>query len=157
MPITYVSGDPMLTGAQVLAFSHNAKGRTELGDLHTRLMRSHPAAFSMYQRHTRKKSTQAGAYWLWRETKPALMFMIVRDSAVGATRLRYVQAAMIELARSYRLEGIQSVAITPLGQSHEWDEIKLILNQWLAPAKLQVVVYDAVQPGVKADEGGSTG
>jgi len=152
MPLTYVSGDPLLTRAHVLAFSHNAKGRTELGDLHSRLLRAQPAAFSMYGRQARNGSAKPGTYWLWREATPRLMFMTVRDTAVGTTRLRYAQAVVIALARAYRVEGIQSVAITPLGQPHEWAEIKLILEQWLAPSKLPVVVYDVVQPGVQADE-----
>ena len=45
MPVSYVSGDPLLTCAQVLAFGHNARGRTEPGEFDTALMSRCPAAF----------------------------------------------------------------------------------------------------------------
>ena len=157
MPLEYVTGDPILTDAQVLAIGHNARGRTELSDLHTRLTQTYTTAYAMYSRQARKGKATSGTYWLWREAKPMLMFMTIRDSSVGATRLRYVQSAVINLARDYRLEALQSVAIAPLGQSHEWAEIKLILEQWLGPSKLPVVVYDTVQVGVKVAEPWSAG
>ena len=152
MPLIYVSGDPALTQAQTLAISHNAKGRSEMGELHTHLLREQPAAFSMYQRQCRNQKIKGGTYWMWTEAKPRLLFLVLRDSSVGATRLRYVQSAIINLARDYRLEGIQSLAITPLGQPHEWKEIKLILDTWFRSSKLPVVVYNDYQPGITADE-----
>ncbi|MBC8172018.1 MAG: hypothetical protein H7X77_10110, partial [Anaerolineae bacterium] len=98
MPLTYTSGDPLHTTAQTLAFGHNARGRSELGVLATALMQQHPAAFAAYTRQCRNNRLKPGMIWVWRESKPWLMFMVVRDSAVGATRLRYVQAAVVNLA-----------------------------------------------------------
>jgi hypothetical protein len=152
MPVTYVSGDPALTRAQTLALGHNRKGRTELGRLETALMQRYPAAFSSYMRQCKKGRLNAGAYWLWRDSIPRLMFMTVRDSAVGATRLRYVQSIAMTLARDYRLEGLKSLAIAPLGNAYEWIEIMQVLETWLERTRLQIVIYQAYEPGVAADE-----
>ncbi len=152
MPITYVEGDPLLTQAQVLAFGHNRKGRIELGLMETELMQAFPAAFSGYRRQCKKGRIATGDYWLWRENKPMLMFMTIRESSVGATRLRYVQAIAMKLAREYFLEGLHSIAITPLGEPAEWPEIKMVFETWLTRSKLPVIIYDRYLPGVQVDE-----
>lgn len=152
MPLTYVSGDPLLTRAQMLAFGHNAKGRVELGDFETLLHNRCPAAFSTYSKQCRNGRIKAGTYWLWRDFRPMLIFLTVRDSPVGATRLRYVQSVAIALARDYHLEGIESLAIAPLGEPGEWPEIKLILETWFEKSALPVSVYDDYRPGVQAEE-----
>ncbi|HRF98515.1 MAG TPA: hypothetical protein PLZ51_25080 [Aggregatilineales bacterium] len=142
MPVQFVIGDPLATTAQVLAFGHNARGRTELGVFETRLMQTHPPAFAMYQKQCRAGQIKAGDLWLWRENTPQLMFMAVRDSSVGATRLRYVQANAIRIAREYPLLGIKSLAIAPLGNPYEWAEIRQILAMWLDKTKLDVTIYE---------------
>lgn len=142
MSLTYTSGDPLLTDAQVLAFGHNLRGRTELDTLQTALMQKYPTAFSAYTRMCRSGRIKAGEYFLWRESKPMLMFMVVRESSVGATRFRFVQSAVMAVAQQYRLEGTQSLAIAPLGTSLEWMEIKPTLNYWLGGLSLSVTAYD---------------
>ncbi len=142
MPIQFISGDPLQTTAQVLAFGHNVRGRTELGGIETRLMQIYPPAFAMYGRLCRAGRIKAGELWIWRETKPNLMFMVVRESSVGATRLRYVQSVAIRIAREYPLLGISSLAIAPLGNHYEWDEIRQVLTMWFGKSKLDVTVYE---------------
>jgi hypothetical protein len=142
MPLTYTSGDPLFTDAQVLAFGHNLRGRTELGTLQTALLQKYPTAFSAYTKLCRSGRIKAGEYFLWRESKPMLMFMVVRESSVGATRFRFVQSAVMAVAQQYRLEGIQTLAIAPLGNSLEWMEIKPTLHYWLEGLSLSVTVYD---------------
>lgn len=152
MTITFVSGDPLLTQAQALAFGHNARGRTELGRLETLLLNRYAAAFSIYRKQCRQGRVQPGTFWLWRESQPRLAFMVVRESSVSPTRLRHVQAAVLRLARDYFLEGITSLAIAPLGSPSEWPECRPILTQWLEPVALPVVVYERYLPDVRADE-----
>ncbi|MDZ4671832.1 MAG: hypothetical protein SH821_13255 [Phototrophicales bacterium] len=142
MPVQFIIGDPLTTSAQVLAFGHNARGRTELGDIETRLFQKYPTAFAAYQKQCRVGRIKAGDLWLWRENKPNLMFMTVRDSSVGATRLRYVQANAIRIAREYSLLGIKSLAIAPMGNPYEWGEIKQVLEMWLRRIPLDVTIYD---------------
>ena len=151
MPITYVSGDPLLTNAQILAFGHNAKGRTELGIFETLLLNRYPAAFATFGKSCRSGKIKTGGLWIWRETRPALGFMVVRESSVGATRLRYVEAIALGLARDFHLDGIRSIAIAPLGDSQEWPMLKPVLDYWLGQSALSCVIYEQYLPGIKAE------
>jgi hypothetical protein len=152
MSITYVSGDPLLTQSQILAFGHNAKGRTEVGIFETLLLNRYPAAFATFGKNCRSGKIKAGSLWIWRETQPALGFMVVRESAVGATRLRYVEAIALGLARDFRLEGIHSIAIAPLGDSLEWPTFKPVLDYWLGQCTLPCVVYERYVPGMYGEK-----
>ena len=151
MPLEFVTGDPLLTRCQVLAFGHNAKGRTELGHFETVLHDRHPAAFATYGKQCRNDRVKPGTLWLWRESQPTLGFMAVRETSVGATRLRYVEAILLELVRDYRLQNIQSVAFAPLGTSEEWPALRPVLSYWLKQAPFPCVVYERYTAGVSAE------
>lgn len=151
MPITYVSGDPLLTRAQVLAFGHNALGRTELGALATLLLNHYPAAFATYQKRCRAEKIKSGTLWLWRETQPILAFMVVRDSSVGAARMRYVENIVLTLARDFHRESITSVAIAPFWDSLEWSTFKPIFDYWLGNSSLPCEIYEWYLPGIKVE------
>lgn len=142
MSIHYTEGDPLLTRAQYLAFGHNARARTELGAVELALLQRYPAPFSMYARQCRNGRIQAGGYWLWTESRPRLIFLTVRTSSVGATRLRYVQAALMALARDAQLYRIASLAIAPLGNAYEWSQMLTIIERWFAQAPYTVIVYE---------------
>lgn len=152
MSITFVSGDLLLTRAQVLAFGYNASGRTETGALEMALLNRYPAAFATYGKYCRAGRIKTGTMWLWRETKPALGFMVVRETAVGATRLRYVEAVAMTLARDYKLDNIRSVAMALPGSPLEAPSLKEILTHWLDKSSLPVVVYEHYIPNVQAEE-----
>ncbi len=151
MPITYVNGDPLLTRSQMLAFGYNAQGRTEVGPLATELLNRYPAAFATYSKQCRSQRIKAGQLWTWYETQPQLGFLVVRESSVGATRLRYVDGLALQLARDYQRNNIQSIAIAPLGDQAEWPPIKQILERWLQPVALPCTIYETYLPGVAAE------
>lgn len=151
MPLTFVTGDPLLTQADMLAFGHNARGRTELGKLETHLMQQYAPAFSAYTRRARQGKQKPGTWWTWVQSKPRLAFLTVRDSSVGATRLRYVQSALMMLARDQWMLNITSLAIAPLGSLYERDEINSLIEQWLSGLDLPIVAYTAYEPGVSAE------
>lgn len=153
MPVTYVSGDPLLSRAQVIAFGQNAKGRTESGALELALMQAYPAAFAAYRKRCRHGRIQTGGIWLWRESKPMLAFLTVRESSVGATRLRFVQTALMTLARDYPLESIRTLALAPLGTPDEWITLQQVVNYWMGNSALPVAAYTEYVPGVAAEEG----
>lgn len=152
MTLTFVSGDPFLTSAQVLAFGYNAVGRTETTPLATTLLNRYPAAFASYGKLCRAGRIHTGMLWLWRETTPALGFMVVRDSSVGATRQRYVESVVMTLARDYKLDNIHSIALAAPGRAEEWAPLKEIITYWLGKSSLPVVVYENYLPGIRAEE-----
>jgi hypothetical protein len=151
MSVTYVVGDPLLTHAQTLAFGHNAKGRTELGNLETRLLDRYPAAFSTYSKGCRSGRVKPGSFWIWRESSPHLAFLVIRETSVGATRMRFVESNVMTLARDFRLHGLTSLAIAPLSEGAEWAALKPVLDYWLSSSPLTVIVYEAYQPGISAE------
>jgi hypothetical protein len=152
MPITFVSGDPFLTHAHVLAFGYNAAGRTETGVLEMALLDHYPAAFASYGKDCRARRIKTGTLWLWRESKPALCFMIVRETAVGTTRLRYIEAVAMTLARDFKQHSIRSMALVVPGSKQEYPTLKEIIVHWLGKSSLPLVVYEDYLPGVQAEE-----
>lgn len=152
MTLHTVEGDPLLTQADALLMPANARGQHEMDPLTLRAAQAYPAAFAAITRRARAGRIPVGTLWTWHESRPRLVFALVRQTAVGATRLRYVQSIAMTLARDHRLLGINSLAIPPLGRDHEWVEIQRILATWLDRAALPVTVYAAVIQGHPADE-----
>lgn len=150
--IQFVSGDPLLTRAPFLAIGHNARGRTELGAFETAALLGYPAPFASYQRRCRQGKQTAGMFWMWYDAKPSLLFCTVRESSVGATRLRYVQSILMAIARDHALYNIRGLALAPLGNAYERPEILPLIEMWLGKIALPVMVYTEYIAGVTADE-----
>jgi len=141
MAVELVSGDPLQTTCQTLAIGHNRTGRTEMDDFSRDLMRKFPAAYASYEQRCRKNRQASGELYLWTQSKPRLLFLTVRDSSVGATRLRHVQQCLITVARDYRQYQIESLAIAPLSIPQEWEEIRALIERWLSKMPVQVEIY----------------
>lgn len=152
MPVQYVSGDPLLTDCQTLAIGHNRIGRTEIDPLSTRLRQRFPVAYASYERRCKQNRQVSGDVYLWTQSSPQLLFLTVRDSGVGATRLRHVQSCLMNIARDYRLYNIASLAIAPIANQHEWADIKALFTTWLAKSELVVSVYESYQAGISTGE-----
>jgi hypothetical protein len=152
MAVIFVAGDPLHTSAQTLAFAYNAAGKTEVSPLAIQLLTRYPAAFAGFNKQSRAGKIKPGTFWLWRESKPQLMFMVVRETAVGSARLRFIESVLMTLVRDYRTENLNSIAITPLGDANEWQGIKTLMEHWLNKISLPVVIYERYLPGVRAEE-----
>lgn len=142
MPITFTQGDPDLAQTAVLAFGYNERGKSEVTPFITQLQHRFPAAFATYKRLCNDDKIRAGEYWIWRESKPALMFMVVRQTSAGATRLRYVEAITMSLARDYRLELISSLTIAALCDPLQWSTVKPALERWFNRSSLPVLACE---------------
>lgn len=151
MPLTYLTGDPLLTRMQTLAIGYNARATTETTPLAMALQQRFPVAFASYRKQVNRGRVQAGHLWVWRESTPYLAFMVVRESAVGATRPRFVDAVALRILRDHTLEGISSVAIAPLGTKEEIPSIREALELLLPKCPIPVVVYQAYIPNVDAE------
>lgn len=141
MPIQFDSGNPLDTPLHTLAFGYNAQGRMESTPLATQLHDRYPTAFASFAKHCRAGKIRPGMCWLWSESQPRLLFMVVRETPVGATRLRYVDAALLLIARDHALYGLESLAIAPLGTLTEWPDIAPLLSTWLQPGPLPCVAH----------------
>lgn len=152
MPIIPVSGDPLLTTCQVLAFGYNARGQSESRDEQIRLHQHFPAMFSVFKRQVRKSKIKSGDIWQWNETTPHFHLWLIRETPFGATRIRYVQSIVMRFVRDYQLYDIRSLALIRPGTELEYEEFKPILYQWLDPLPIPIVIYETVEVGVEADE-----
>lgn len=152
MPVKIVQGDPLLTRTQALAFGHNARGRSEPDTLVTTLMQRYPAAFSQQRKQARGGKLRPGDIFIYRDTTPALAFLIVRLTAAGATRYRHVQTVALYLARDYRYHMLESIAIAPLGTTEEWPQLIPVLADLLHPSPLHVTIYERMVPGLAAED-----
>lgn len=152
MPLLSVTGDPTLTQADALAFCHNARGQTELAPVTQALMQRYPVAFTTYGRRARQGQLKPGTFWVYGDVRPKLLFMVLKESAVGVPRLRYVQAVMLSFARDHARYAWRHLALAAPGTPEDWPEIQRILATWLAPSALPVIVYERYHPGIRADE-----
>lgn len=152
MPLKYVSGDPLLTKCEMLAIAHNAKGRTEVDALNQHLMQKFPTAFSSYVQRCRRNKQDGGDLFIWTQTKPQLVFLTVRDSSVGATRLRHMQKCLMTIARDYKHYNMKSLALVPIGNTHERPEIIPLYETWFNKITLPVIIYENYEAGLAADE-----
>jgi hypothetical protein len=64
---------------------------------------------------------------------------------VGMTRIRYVENALMTIARDYPLYGLTSVAIAPLGNKEERPLLHPLVDYWLKMCPLPVLVYEEVE------------
>jgi hypothetical protein len=142
LTLTYLTGDPLLTQAQTLLFGYNLRAQSETGRLETALYIAYPAAFATYRKQCHQGRVKAGALWLWRESLPQLGFLVVRDSSVGVTRLRYVESALMLIARDHALYGLSSLALARLGSAEEWLILRPVVDYWLGMLPLPVEVYE---------------
>ena len=152
MPLQFVSGDPLLTQCQSLAIGHNRAGRTETNPLPTALRNAYPVAYATYERRCKQNRQASGDLYLWTQSKPQLLFLTVRDSAVGANRLRYIQSCLMTIVRDYRLYNIKDLALAPIASPQEWTDIKALMETWFSKSELSVIVYVQYQPGVLAEK-----
>jgi hypothetical protein len=142
MTFARITGDPLATTAQVLAFGFNAQGRVEVAPLQMALLQHSPAAFAAFGKQCRAGRIRAGMLWLWRESRPMLGFIVIRESPMGASRVRHAQNAALHLARTYRLEGITSVALAGLCTPEELPPIVEAMAYWLAGSALEIALYE---------------
>lgn len=141
MPVLPGEGDFLDTTAQTIAFGYNVRGRTESGMVETALMLRYPVAFAAFRRQARAGRLDTGRVWVWQEATTQLAFLIIRETPVGATRLRTVQQAFMTLARDSAVLNIREVALAPLGNGWERDEIQRLVMQSFERSSLLVWHY----------------
>lgn len=133
-----MDGDPFTTTCQTLAIGYNACAQTEVSVFGQAIQQRYPSAFATFRRDAQRGRVRVGTVWRWAQDHPQLALLIVRESAVGITRTRYVQMVAHQLAHDYALLGIESLAIVALGD-HEMGEVfEEVLAHALEGVKLRV-------------------
>lgn len=150
MPIHFVKGDICLTGAQSILLGLNARGQADVNPLETTLRDQHPVFFSEYRRMARNNALPT--LWVFRESQPWFIGVVLRDSARGIVRLRLLEQALTTLRLEWQREGLESIAVAPLGDELEWPALKGLLEELLIYIPIPIFVYEEYIPGQKADE-----
>jgi hypothetical protein len=151
MSLRFVQGDIFLTRAQVIATGIDAVGRLGASALHTALRDRCPVFVSECRKQGRAGTLTPGMVWIWREGVPWVAGMVVRETPQGATRLRYVEAAMLNLCKIQEREGLLSLAVMRLGDDAEWPAVRHIVEAYLDQLALPAVIYEEYLPGIAAE------
>jgi hypothetical protein len=151
MSVRYARGDIFLTRAHALAIGINATGRLGVAPETTALQDRYPVFVSDCHKRGRAGTLAPGTAWVWREGQPWVVGLVVRETPLGATRLRYVETAILNLCRDWEREGLRSLALLRLGEDAEWSEAREIAIRYLDPLVLPVIIYEEYLPGVVAE------
>jgi hypothetical protein len=151
MSVESVRGDVFLTHMQVIGIGIDSAGRLGTSALYTALHDRCPVFVSECRKRGRAGALAPGSVWIWREAVPWVAGMVVRETPQGATRLRYVEAAMLNLYRSREQEGLLSLAVMRLGDDTEWPAVRRIVEAYLDQLELPAVIYEDYVPGIAAE------
>jgi hypothetical protein len=151
MSVRFVQGDIFLTRARAVAVGVSASGRFAVTPFHTALHDRYPVFISECSKRGRGSALAPGAVWVWREARPWLVGMVIQETPPGAVRLRYVEAALLNLYQDWEREGLRSVAMMRFGDDGEWPAVRAILEDYLGRIALPVIVYESYQPGVDGE------
>jgi hypothetical protein len=143
MGVTFVQGDIFTTQAQAVALGLNSVGRLDVSPLYATLQDRYPVFVSEYRKQARAGLLTPGHLWIWREGQPWLVGMVIRESPQGATRLRYVEAALLNLYKNWESEGLHSLAIMRLADDAEWLAVRSLIKDYLGAINLSVSVYES--------------
>lgn len=149
--IKTVPGDVFQTDLQAIAIGLNANGRLGTSPLYTVLHDRYPVFVSAYHKRTRAEALALGTVWIWQDSHPWIVGLIVRETPQGATRLRYVETAMLNLVKDWERLGLRSLAVAPLANTDEWSAARQIVEHYGAQMALPIVIYSAYVPGIAGD------
>ncbi len=148
MSHTIVQGDIFLTRAGAIAIGIDAAGRLGTAAIYTAIRDRYPVFVSECHRRGRMDILQPGSLWVWRESTPWIIGLVVRETPQGATRIRYVEAALLKLMQQWEQEQLSSVALLSLGTDEEWPQLREIVVHYLDLMRQSITVYDHYRPGV---------
>jgi len=145
----FVRGDIFLTQAQAIGIGLSANGHLGVAPLYTALHDRYPVFVSEHRKRGRGALQPPGTIWTWREGTPWLAALIVQETPQGAVRLRHIEAAMLNLYKSWEYEGLRSLALLRLGEPSDWPAAREIVVHYLNA--LPVIVYEDYIPGRSAE------
>ncbi len=148
MSVSFVRGDIFLTSSHAAAVDLNAAGRLATTPFYTALHDRYPVFVSEYHKQGRAGQLTPGRMWVWPDSRPWLVGLIVRETPQGAARLRFVETALLNLVRDWERAGLRSLALMRLGDEQDWPIIRGLVMDALAPLALPVTVYEAYVPGL---------
>lgn len=146
-----LQGDIFLTHAQAAVLGFNAAGRLDTSPLHTALNDRYPVFVSDYRKRGHAGHLAPGSLWVWQESTPWIVGLVVQETPTGIARRRFVEAAMLMFVRSWQQEELRSLAIMRMGDQADWPQLRRIVEHFMTMLPLPVRVYDDFRAGVNAE------
>lgn len=165
--IKEVTGDILLSKADLLAHGISANDPFDSG-LALALRERWPSLVKDYRHDTRSKAIGTGEAWAWAGVQEGggvrhIVNLVTQNTLgqgpaakPGKASVENVRAALQNLAKLIRQEGIKSVALPRLATGVgglEWDDVKPLITQYLGELGIPVIVYSTYRKDVQADEG----
>lgn len=140
----FTAGDIFSAPTHAIGLGLSANGRLDVSPLHTTLQDRFPVFASDYRRRGRAGLLTAGRVWVWRDSQPWVVALIVRETPPGAARLRYVEACLLYLYHNWQREGLRDLALARFIEGPDWEPVRdlLLTLGRLFPGPL--TVYDPV-------------
>ena len=159
--IHYVSGDILLSGAQLVAHGVAPNDPMSQG-LALSLHQRYPAMHKDFHHWCYTTHSKPGSAWLWSGAEGVrIANLLTQDggyehgSRPGKASTGNVDKALKALHKIIEKEGIESVALPRLATGVgglSWDEVKPLIEERLGDLDIPVYVYEEFHAGQKASE-----
>lgn len=160
--IKEVSGDILLTGAQVLAHGVSPNDNFSAGLAHS-LREEWPALYKDFRHFCQTYHPKSGGLWTWAAPEGKRFVNLFTqepayesDGKPGRATLTHVGHALRDFRKLIDEEGFESVALPKLATGIgglEWKDVQPLIVKHLGDLKIPVYVYTVFHKGVKAAEG----
>lgn len=160
--IKEVSGDLLLTGAQVIA--HGVAPNDSFGSgLAQQLRTNWPAMYKDFRHYCHGNHPKPGGLWAWMGADGRHVINLFTQEAAyhpgerpGRATTQHVGHALKALRQLIEAEHYTSVALPRLATGVgglEWGDVKPLVEQHLGDLKIPVIVYATYHANQKAAEG----
>lgn len=158
--IRTVKGDILLSDAQAIAHGVAPHDHFNQG-LALALRERHPAMAKDFRHFCHVENPKPGRAWLWAGPERVVINLMTQEPAPsknahpGKATTQNVNHALRELATIVRDQEIKSLALPKLATGVgglAWDDVEPLIQRQLGELKIPIVIYEAYEPGHKADE-----
>lgn len=141
--ITYLKGDLLNSPAQVLVNTVNTVGVMGKG-IALEFKKKYPDVFKIYQKACEEKRLDIGKLLLWRSKTKSILMFPTKKHWRNPSKLEYIEAGLVQFAKSWDAMHIDSVAFPKLGCGNgglKWEDVKPLMEKHLKPLPIKVYVY----------------
>lgn len=158
--ITKVSGDILLSDVQAIAHGVAPHDHFNQG-LALALRDRFPVMAKDFRHYCHQNHPKAGGAWLWAGPEGVVINLMTQEAAPderanpGKATAHNVDHALKELRKLIETEKLTSVALPRLATGvggMDWAEVEALIVKHLGNLDIPVIVYEAYQKGVKAQE-----
>lgn len=146
--ITYIVGDIFDSPAQVIVNTVNTVGVMGKG-LALSFKQRYPEMFEHYKSICEKHMLSIGQLMLFYEEDHWLLLFPTKESWRNPSKTEYIEKGLVKFVQTYAEKNITSIAFPRLGCGNgelNWDDVKPIMEKYLAPLPIDVYIYLGTNP-----------